>query len=88
MRKFVDKEQDGLAVLVSLRNDGQLPWLIESLESVFGKNNVDSLYKEEDVTIVVGKKGFQDADKQIILEEIRKFDGVVIDEVEIYDHLT
>ena len=88
MRKFVDKEQDGLAVLVSLRNDGQLPWLIESLESVFGKNNVDSLYKEEDVTIVVGKKCFQDADKQIILEEIRKFDGVVIDEVEIYDHLT
>ena len=88
MRKFVDKEQDGLAVLVSLRNDGQLPWLIESLESVFGKNNVDSLYKEEDVTIVVGKKCFHDADKQIILEEIRKFDGVVIDEVEIYDHLT
>ena len=88
MRKFVDKEQDGLAVLVSLRNDGQLPWLIESLESVFGKNNVDSLYKEEDVTIVVGKKCFQDADKQIILEEIRKFDGVLIDEVEIYDHLT
>ena len=47
MRKFVDKEQDGLAVLVSLRNDGQLPWLIESLESVFGKNNVDSLTKKK-----------------------------------------
>ena len=84
----MEKQQDGLAVLITLRNDGQLPWLIESLESNFGKGNVDSLYKENNVTIVVGKKGFQDSDKQTILEEIRKFDGVIVDEVEIYDHLT
>ena len=51
----MEKKQDGLAVLINLRNDGQLPWLIESLESIFGKNNVDSLYKENNITIVVGK---------------------------------
>ena len=84
----MEKQQDGLAVLMNLRNDGQLPWLIESLESVFGKGNVDSLYKEDSITIVVGKKDFQDSDRQTILEMIRKFDGVVVDEVEIYDHLT
>ena len=84
----MEKQQDGLAVLINLRNDGQLPWLIESLESIFGKGNVESLYKEDEVTIVVGKKDFGDSDKQKIFEEIRKFDGVVIDEVEIYDHLT
>ena len=84
----MDKQQDGLAILINLRNDGQLPWLIESLESIFGKGNVESLYKEDDVTIVVGKKDFQDSDKHAILEEIRRFDAVVIDEVEVYDHLT
>ena len=82
----MEKQQDGLAVLLNLRNDGQLPWLIESLESIFGKSNVDSLYRENDITIVVGKKDFQDSDKQTIFEEIRKFD--VVDEVGIYDHLT
>ena len=70
----MDKKQDGLAVLINLRNDGQLPWLMESLESIFGKNNVDSLYKDSSITIVVGKKDFQNADKLMILEEIRKFD--------------
>ena len=84
----MEKKQDGLAVLINLRNDGQLPWLIESLESIFGKNNVDSLYKENNITIVIGKKDFQYSDKKVILEEIRKFDGVIIDEVEVYDHLT
>ena len=84
----MDKPQDGLAVLINLRNDGQLPWLIESLEAIFGKGNVDSLYKEDNVTIVVGKKDFQESDKQSILEKIRKFDAVIIDEVEIYDHMT
>ena len=44
--------------------------------------------KENNITIVVGKKDFQDSDKQTIFEEIRKFDGVIVDEVEIYDHLT
>ena len=82
------KQQDGLAVLINLRNDGQLPWLIESLKSIFGMGNVESLYKEDNVTIVVGKKDFQESDKQKILDEIRRFDGVVIDEVEVYDHLT
>ena len=84
----MEKKQDGLAVLINLRNDGQLPWLIESLESIFGKNNVDSLYKENNVTIVVGKKDFQESDKMILFGEIRKFDGVIVDEVEIYDHMT
>ena len=84
----MEKKQDGLAVLINLRNDGQLPWLIESLESIFGKNNVDSLYKENNVTIVVGKKNFQESDKRRLFEEIRKFDGVIVDEVEIYDHMT
>ena len=28
-----EKQQDGLAILINLRNDGQLPWLIETLES-------------------------------------------------------
>lgn len=84
----MEKKQDGLAVLINLRNDGQLPWLIESLESIFGKNKVDSLYKEDNVTIVVGKKDFQELDKTILFGEIRKFDGVIVDEVEIYDHMT
>ena len=82
------KRQDGLAVLINLRNDGQLPWLIESLESIFGKGNVESLYKEDNITIVVGKEDFQEPDKKTILDEIRRFDGVIIDEVEVYDHLT
>ena len=82
----MDKKQDGLAVLINLRNDGQLPWLLESLESSFGKGNVQSLYKENEVTIVVGKKGFGEEHRKIILDEIRKFDGLVIDQVEIYDH--
>ena len=84
----MDKPQDGIAVLINLRNDGQLPWLIESLEERFGKGNVDSLYKEDNVTIVVGKKDFQESDKQSIHEKIRKFDAVVVDEIEIYDHMT
>ena len=84
----MEKKQDGLAVLINLRNDGQLPWLIESLESIFGKSNVDSIYKENNVTIVVGKKNFQESDKRRLFVEIRKFDGVIVDEVEIYDHMT
>ena len=84
----MNKKQDGLAILINLRNDGQLPWLIESLELIFGDGNVDSLYKENEVTIVVGKKDFKDSDKKAILKKIREFDGVVVDEVEIYDHLT
>ena len=84
----MEKKQDGLAALINLRNDGQLPWLIESLESIFGKNNVDSLYKENNVTIVVGKRNFQESDKKRLFGEIRKFDGVIVDEVEIYDHMT
>ena len=82
----MDKKQDGLAILINLRNDGQLPWLLDSLESSFGKENVQSLYKENEVTIVVGKKDFRDEHKKIILDEIRKFDGLVVDQVEIYDH--
>ena len=84
----MEKKQDGLAVLINLRNDGQLPWLIESLESIFGKSNVDSIYKENNVTIVVGKRNFQESDKRRLFVEIRKFDGVIVDEVEIYDHMT
>ena len=84
----MEKKQDGLAVLINLRNDGQLPWLIESLESIFGKSNVDSIYKENNVTIVVGKKNFQESDKRRLFVEIRKFDGIIVDEVEIYDHMT
>ena len=84
----MEKKQDGLAILIHLRNDGQLPWLIESLESIFGKNSIDSLYKENNVTIVVGKKDFQESDKKILFEEVRRFDGVIVDEVEVYDHLT
>ena len=85
---FMDKKQDGLGVLINLRNEGQLPWLIDSLESIFGKDNVQSLYKENEITIVVGKKDFRDEHKKIIIDEIRKFDGLVIDEVDIYDHFT
>lgn len=80
------KRQDGLAVLINLRNDGQLPWLIESLESLFGKENVESLYTEKAVTITIGKKNFGESHRKAVLAEVRRFDGLVLDEVEIYDH--
>ena len=82
----MSKKQDGIAVLISLRNDGQLPWLIESLESIFGKDSVKSLYTEKAVTITVGKSDFREMHRRKILEEIKRFDGIVLDELEIYDH--
>ena len=83
---FVEKRQDGLAVLLTMRNEGQLPWLIDSLKSKFGGDFVDSLYTEKQITVTIGKKDFGSEDRQLILDEVRKFDGIVIDEVEIYDH--
>ena len=83
---IVEKRQDGLAVLLTLRNEGQLPWLIESLKSIFGSDSVDSLYTEKQITVTIGKQGFREDDRKMILDEVRKFDGIVIDEVEIYDN--
>ncbi|WP_316506227.1 hypothetical protein [Nitrosopumilus sp.] len=82
----MDKIQDGLAVLINLRNDGQLPWLIGSLESIFGTESVESLYTDKQITITIGKRDFRDEHRKLVLDEIRKFDGLVLDEVEIYDH--
>ena len=82
----MEKRQDGLAVLLTLRNDGQLPWLVDSLKSKFGADYVDSLYTESQITITVGKRDFGEEDRTLVLDDIRKFDGIVIDEVEIYDH--
>ncbi|WP_420545547.1 hypothetical protein [Nitrosopumilus sp.] len=82
----MEKRQDGLAVLLSMRNEGQLPWLIDSLKSIFGNDSVDSLYTEKQITITIGKQDFREDDRKLILDEVRKFDGIVIDEVEIYDN--
>ena len=82
----MNKIQDGLAVLITLRNEGQLPWLIGSLESIFGNESVESLYTDKQITITIGKRDFRDEHRKLVLDEIRKFDGLVLDEVEIYDH--
>ena len=83
---FMEKRQDGLAILVTMRNEGQLPWLIDSLKSIFGSDSVDSLYTEKQITITIGKQDFREDDRKLIIEQVRKFDGIVIDEVEIYDN--
>ena len=85
---LVNKIQDGLAVLINLRNEGQLPWLIGSLESIFGNESVESLYTDKQITITIGKRDFRDEHRRLVLDEIRKFDGLVLDEVEIYDHFS
>ena len=82
----MEKRQDGLAILVTMRNEGQLPWLIDSLKSIFGSDSVDSLYTEKQITITIGKQDFREDDRKLIIEQVRKFDGIVIDEVEIYDN--
>ena len=82
----MNRRQDGLAVLINMRNEGQLPWLIDSLESIFGNESVESLYTDKQITITIGKRDFRDEHRKLILDEIRKFDGLVLDEVEIYDH--
>ena len=82
----MEKRQDGLAILVTMRNEGQLPWLIDSLKLIFGSDSVDSLYTEKQITITIGKQDFREDDRKLIIEQVRKFDGIVIDEVEIYDN--
>ena len=86
MTYAMDKRQDGLAVLINLRNEGQLPWLIDSLESIFGNKSVESLYTEKQITITIGKIDFREKHRKLVLEEVHKFDGIILDEVEIYDH--
>ena len=82
----MNKRQDGLAVLISIKNEGQLPWLLDKLKSIFGNESIDSLYMDDQITITIGKRDFREEHREIILDCIRKFDGIILDEVEIYDH--